>query len=97
MSYSDFIDAELVVVMDVIAGYKERIELQMRMIWEQTLWLAAIGLQPQLSKGKSLKLQELIKFDWEADMKPTKRVLTEEQLEYRRRMDEFMRKQHGLA
>ncbi len=97
MSYSDFIDAELVVVMDVIAGYKERIEMQMRMSWEQTRWLAAIGLQPHLSKGKSLKLQDLIKFDWEADLKPTKRVLTEEQLEYRRRMDEFMRKQHGLA
>lgn len=97
MSYSDFIDSDLVVVMDVIAGYKERIEMQMRMSWEQIRWLAAIGLQPHLSKGKSLKLQDLIRFDWEADIKPTKRVLTQEQIEYRQRMDEFMKKQHGIA
>ena len=54
-------------------------------------------LQPHLGKGKSLKLTDLIQFEWENDTKPKKREISKEQLEWRQRMDEFMKKQLGQA
>ena len=42
-------------------------------------------------------MTDLIVFDWEKEEKPVKREMTEAQKEYRRRMDEFMKKQHGQA
>ena len=97
MSNEDFLNADFVSVMDAINGHKKQKESETRTSWEQTRWLGAIMLQPHLGKGKSLKLTDLIQFDWEKDIKPVKRVLTPEQIEWRKRMDEFMKKQSGIA
>lgn len=97
MSNEDFLNADFVSVMDAINGYTKAKEMETRTSWEQTRWLGAIMLQPHLGKGKSLKLTDLIRFEWENDTKPIKRELSKEQLEWRRRMDEFMKKQSGIA
>lgn len=97
MSNEDFLNADFVSVMDAIKGYNKQKEAETRTSWEQTRWLGAIILQPHLGKGKSLKLQDLIQFDWEKDSNPVKRVLSPEQIEWRKRMDDFMKKQSGLA
>jgi hypothetical protein len=97
MSNEDFLNADFVTVMDAINGYNKQKESEIKTSWEQTRWLGAIMLQPHLGKGKSLKLTDLIRFEWEGDTKPIKRELSKEQLEWRRRMDEFMKKQSGIA
>jgi hypothetical protein len=97
LSIRDFYDADLKDIMDTIHGYTHKQEQMMRLSWEQTRWLGTIVLQPHLGKGKSLKPKDLIQFNWEAAEVKPKRVISEEQLEYRRRMDEFMKKQHGIA
>jgi len=40
-------------------------------------------------------MTDLIQFDWEKTEKPKERIVTEHQKEFRQRMDEWMRKQHG--
>jgi len=97
MSNQDFLDSDFVVVMDAIKGFNQMKQLEFRSQWEQTRWLATIGLQPYSGKGKTIKMTDLIVFDWEKEEKPVKREMTEAQKEYRRRMDEFMKKQHGQA
>ena len=97
MSNEDFLNADFVSVMDAINGYTKVKDMEVKTSWEQTRWLGAIMLQPHLGKGKSLKLTDLIRFDWENDTKPKKREISKEQLEWRRRMDEFMKKQLGQA
>jgi len=97
MSNQDFLDSDFVVVMDAIKGFNQMKQLEFRNSWEQTRWLATIGLQPYSGKGKTIKMTDLIQFDWEKEGKPIKREMTQAQKEYRRRMDEFMKKQHGQA
>jgi len=97
MSNQDFLDCDFVVVMDAIKGFNLMKQLEFRNRWEQTRWLATIGLQPYSSKGKTIKMKDLIVFDWEKDEKPVVKQLSEAQKQYRERMDAFMKKQHGQA
>lgn len=47
----------------------EALSTQRQDDWERARWMAAISLQPHMSKGKTLKPQDLITFPWE--VKPT--------------------------
>lgn len=95
MSTEDFYSADFRDVMDAIKGYNERERLRFQNEWERTRWLATIGIQPYAGKGKKIKMTDLIQFDWEKTKKPKERIVTENQKEFRQRMDEWMRKQHG--
>ena len=55
MSNQDFLDSDFVVVMDAIKGFNEMKKLEFRSQWEQTRWLATIGLQPYSGKAKQLR------------------------------------------
>jgi len=41
--------------------------------------------------------QDFLDSDWEKEEKPKTRQLTKEQIEWRKRMDAIMRKNHGQA
>ena len=97
MSNQDFLDSDFVVVMDAIKGFNQMKQLEFRNKWEQTRWLATISLQPYSGKGKTIKMTDLIQFDWEKQEKPKTRELSKDQIEWRKRMDAIMRKNHGQA
>ena len=97
MSAEDFYCADFRDVMDAIKGFNQMKQLEFRNRWEQTRWLATISLQPYSGKGKTIKMTDLIQFDWEKSEKPKARELTKEQIEWRKRMDAIMRKNHGQA
>lgn len=97
MSNKDFLDSDFNVVMDAISGYNKKETEKYRADWERTRWLATISLQPYSSKGKSIKMQDLAVFAWEKTEKPQERIVSEHQKEWRRRMDELMKRQHGNA
>ena len=80
MSNQDFLDSDFVVVMDAIKGFNQMKQLEFRNKWEQTRWLAAIGLQPYSGKGKAIKMTDLIVFDWEREEKPKTRELRKSNL-----------------
>ena len=46
-------------------GYWEHFELKEKIEWERIRWLATIMLQPHTKKGRRLKPQDLMKFEWE--------------------------------
>ena len=48
-------------------GFYEMENIRERGDWERTRWSTCLLLNIQLSKGKSLKPQDLGKFEWEKD------------------------------
>ena len=56
-------------VIMAIEARAEALSAQRQDDWERARWMAAISLQPHMSKGKTLKPQDLITFPWE--IKPT--------------------------
>ena len=95
MSTEDFYSADFRDVMDAIKGYNERERLRFQNEWERTRWLATIGIQPYAGKGKKIKMTDLIQFDWEKTDKPKERTVSDKQKQWRERMDNWMRSQHG--
>ena len=97
MSNEDFLNSDFKEVLDAIKGFQIYEQNKFRNQWEQTRWLATISLQPYSGKGKTIKMTDLIQFDWEKQEKPKTRELSKEQIEWRKRMDAIMRKNHGQA
>ena len=95
MSTEDFYSADFRDVMDAIKGYNERERLRFQNEWERTRWLATIGIQPYAGKGKKIKMTDLIQFDWEKTDKAKERTVSDKQKQWRERMDNWMRSQHG--
>ena len=52
-----------------IEARAEALSTQRQDDWDRARWMAAISLQPHMSKGKTLKPQDLITFPWE--IRPT--------------------------
>ena len=95
MSTEDFYSADFRDVMDAIKGYNEKERIRFQNEWERTRWLATIGIQPYAGKGKRIKMTDLIQFDWEKTGKPKERTVSDKQKQWRERMDNWMRSQHG--
>jgi len=80
---------------NAIDGYSEREERAERAAWERTRWLAAATLTPSAQKGKTIKPTDLARFPWEKEKAKGRRELTPEQIEFRRKLDEKMKRLHG--
>jgi len=50
-----------------LMGFMSWRNMRQRSDWERTRWSTCLLLNIQLSKGKSLKPQDLGKFEWEKD------------------------------
>jgi hypothetical protein len=70
MPLSDYWDSDLATVFNVIQGRRDAEEGRERGEWERARWLAGVFLQPHMSKGRTLKAQDLAVFPWEREEKP---------------------------
>ena len=52
-----------------VEGFYELENLRQRNDWERTRWSTCLLLNIQIAKGKRIKPTDLIKFDWEEDIK----------------------------
>ena len=93
MPLSDYWDSELATVVNVIQGRREAEEGRERGEWERVRWLAAAMLQPHLSKGKTIKPQDLALFPWEREDKPAAAVVQADKGRVFDKWDEEMKKQ----
>ncbi len=73
-------------------GYWEHFELKEKIEWERIRWLATIMLQPHTKKGRRLKPQDLMKFEWE---KGGGEKLSKKELKKRKLHAEFIKKKYS--
>ena len=66
----DFWDMHLKSVITVIEARSETMTADRQDAWERARWIAAVGLQPHMGKGKTIKPQDLITFPWEVQAAP---------------------------
>ena len=67
MNVDDFYDMLPREFWNKVDGFYELENMRQRSDWERTRWSTCLLLNIQLSKGKSLKPQDLGKFEWEKD------------------------------
>ena len=48
-----------------VKGFRRKQEWEQQQEWERARWMATMGLQPHLQKGKRLKPTDLVEFPWE--------------------------------
>tara|TARA_Y100000114_G_scaffold139425_1_gene143394 strand:+ start:426 stop:650 length:225 start_codon:yes stop_codon:yes gene_type:complete len=64
-------------------------EMQAKIEWERTRWLACLLLQPHKKKNSSLKPTDLVRFDWE---KKEEKI----DIEKRKKAAEYARKKYKI-
>jgi hypothetical protein len=64
-------------------------EMQAKIEWERTRWLACLLLQPHKKKNSSLKPTDLVRFDWE---KKEEKI----DIEKRKKSAEYARKKYKI-
>lgn len=67
MNVDDFYDMLPREFWNKVDGFYELENMRQRSDWERTRWSTCLLLNIQLAKGKSLKPQDLGKFEWEED------------------------------
>ena len=67
MNVDDFYDMLPREFWNKVDGFYELENMRQRSDWERTRWSTCLLLNIQLSKGMSLKPQDLGKFEWEKD------------------------------
>ena len=67
MNVDDFYDMLPREFWNKVDGFYELENMRQRSDWERTRWSTCLLLNIQLAKGKSLKPQDLGKFEWEKD------------------------------
>lgn len=93
MPLSDYWDSDLATVVNVIQGRRDAEEGRERGEWERARWLAGVFLQPHMSKGRTLKSQDLAVFPWEREEKPAAAVLQADKERVFDKWDDEMKKQ----
>lgn len=78
-----------------IEGNSEMEDARQRQAWERTRWAAAALLQPHISKGKKLKLTDLVQFPWESASAQAPAAIDEKTREKWEKWDEEMRQAYG--
>lgn len=69
-------------------GFYRLVNLKERQEWERCRWQTAILLNPHLSKGKTLKPTDLIKFNW--DLPDKKKIKADKnKAEYIKKLEDF--------
>ena len=71
LSLSALYDLTLQEFGNAIEGFYDLEEQRQRTEWERTRWAVMIGLQPHVRKGSVKKPQDVARFPWEEERKPT--------------------------
>ena len=69
MNVDDFYDMLPREFWNKVEGFYELENMRQRSDWERTRWSTCLLLNIQIQKGKRIKPQDLILFDWEKDEK----------------------------
>ena len=89
MSVEDFYDMIPKHFFNKMDGFFELEQLRDRSDWERTRWQTCYLLNIQLSRGKQLKLKDLIQFAWEKkDTKEDYKKL-KNKAEYIKKLEEY--------
>lgn len=70
-------------------GRNEIMEMQAKIEWERTRWLACLLLQPHKKKNSRLQPTDLVRFDWE---KKEEKI----DIEKRKKAAEYARKKYKI-
>ena len=60
-----FYDATLGEIALAIEEYGKALDYKERCEWERTRWLATVLIQPHAKKGRRIKPEDLVQFEWE--------------------------------
>ena len=88
MSVDDFYNMIPIHFFNKMDGFFELEQLRNRSDWERTRWQTCFLLNIQLSRAKQLKLQDLIKFDWEKKKNKTDFEKLKNKAEFIKQMEE---------
>ena len=72
-----------------VEGFYELENLRQRNDWERTRWSTCLLLNIQLPKNKSIKPTDLMKFDWEKNIKKEDFKKLKERAEYIKKLDQY--------
>ena len=72
-----------------LEGFCELENLRQRNDWERTRWSTCLLLNIQLPKNKSIKPTDLMKFDWEKNIKKEDFKKLKERAEYIKKLDQY--------